>query len=430
MDNRWNLLRDAVKDLYDFRDHYFEKHPIEEAKDKPDKLKMKLKNTLKILQEHQTFCEESDRAQFYMLKGQILNVEPDFNQEALESLSKSVKLNPKLFEAWNHLGECYWKKGDIQNAKNCFEGALKHSKNKISLRNLSMVLRQTGDTPQDKADNIQTSIDKAREAVQMDMEDGKSWYILGNAYLSFFFIANQNPKVLKQCMAAYGKALQDTVCCSDPCLHYNRATILKYEEDYQGAVLGYQKAIQYDPLWTDVKESLENLVNYIEQVQEMITKKGCLKTRRLQMLLKSIKKHHLGPYADGTVINGQVTKFELVKLNQLQPGINNNKVVIGKVVCNVLCSDPVAFTFCMIDEEETCCAVTIYNLAEGRGVIIGDTVAIPEPNLKMVELKYKEKEFCYKSIRVNTPLCLVINGKLLTADQQAPPRLTVTVTSD
>lgn len=61
-----------------------------------------------------------------MLLGRTLNVTPDYDNKAYEYLSKSVKLDPKLVEAWNHLGELYWKKGDILNAKNCFSGALTH----------------------------------------------------------------------------------------------------------------------------------------------------------------------------------------------------------------------------------------------------------------------------------------------------------------
>jgi hypothetical protein len=45
----------------------------------------------------------------------------------------------------------------------------------------------------------------------------------------------------------------------------------------------------------------------------------------------------------------------------------------------------------MIDREETCMAVTVYNLAQGKGVIIGDTVAVPEPYLTKVHFKYKQK---------------------------------------
>lgn len=44
----------------------------------------------------------------------------------------------------------------------------------------------------------------------------------------------------------------------------------------------------------------------------------------------------------------------------------------------------------MVDKEETCIAVTLYNLAKGKGVIIGDSVAIPEPYLTHVHVKSEE----------------------------------------
>ena len=39
---------------------------------------------------------------------------------------KAVKLEPNLVDAWIKLGECYWKRGDVDTAKTCFEGALSH----------------------------------------------------------------------------------------------------------------------------------------------------------------------------------------------------------------------------------------------------------------------------------------------------------------
>jgi hypothetical protein len=45
----------------------------------------------------------------------------------------------------------------------------------------------------------------------------------------------------------------------------------------------------------------------------------------------------------------------------------------------------------MTDKDETCVVVTVYNLAEGRGFIIGDSVAIPEPYLNLVSLDFKGK---------------------------------------
>lgn len=45
----------------------------------------------------------------------------------------------------------------------------------------------------------------------------------------------------------------------------------------------------------------------------------------------------------------------------------------------------------MIDEEQTCICVMVYNLALGAGMKIGDSVAIPEPQPKKIKLSHKEK---------------------------------------
>ena len=58
------------------------------------------------------------------LMGRTRNVLPDYDQAALEHLSHSVKLNPSSVEAWNELGECYWKAGNAVSARNCFTCAL------------------------------------------------------------------------------------------------------------------------------------------------------------------------------------------------------------------------------------------------------------------------------------------------------------------
>ena len=63
------------------------------------------------------------------LKGRALNVVSDHSLEAEQLLSKAVKLEPNLVDAWIELGECYWKRGDVETAKTCFEGALSHVSN-------------------------------------------------------------------------------------------------------------------------------------------------------------------------------------------------------------------------------------------------------------------------------------------------------------
>lgn len=58
-----------------------------------------------------------------------MNVLPKYNKEAEDLLSKAVKLDPKLVEAWNELGECYWKNDNIKEAENCFTRALNYVRN-------------------------------------------------------------------------------------------------------------------------------------------------------------------------------------------------------------------------------------------------------------------------------------------------------------
>lgn len=45
----------------------------------------------------------------------------------------------------------------------------------------------------------------------------------------------------------------------------------------------------------------------------------------------------------------------------------------------------------MVNKLGTCVAVTVFNIAESRGVIIGDAVAIPEPFVTDVHFKYNDK---------------------------------------
>lgn len=105
----------------------------------------------------------------------------------------------------------------------------------------------------------------------------------------------------------------------------------------------------------------------------------------------------------------------------------------------------------MVDEHTSCLAVTVYNLAEGRGVTVGDSIAIPEPFLTHHKFSYSRnvskkiinrllllflivwfnfQEFDFKSIRVETPVVLVVNGRKLGRDQQASAQLSSFKRSD
>jgi tetratricopeptide (TPR) repeat protein len=220
------FLRDKVNSLYLYRDHYFENHKIEDAIHKNGDIEKRLAEILNVFDRHENSALETDRARYNFLRGRLLNVIPKYSKEAENLLSKAIKLDPKLVDAWNELGECFWKNDELKKATNCFEGALKECKNKVSLRNLSMLARQESSSSRENlVENIEKGLNYAKEGVQLDPQDGLSWAVLGNAHLSSFFGIQQNPKTLKQCLSAYSQAEKDVVAKSTPDLHYNKGIV-------------------------------------------------------------------------------------------------------------------------------------------------------------------------------------------------------------
>uniref|UniRef100_W5KUK1 Tetratricopeptide repeat domain 5 n=1 Tax=Astyanax mexicanus TaxID=7994 RepID=W5KUK1_ASTMX len=379
------VLKELVDGLYHFRDHYFETHSVEDASRKQNDVTQEMNKILKRLEEKEDLYKHS--AQYLLLR-----------------------------EGWNTLGEQYWKKGDLVAAKTCFTGALQQSKNKVSLRSLSMVLRQLPPEggAQDHGKRIMESVDLARQAVQLDVTDGTSWYILGNAYISLFFSSGQNPQMSQQALSAYSQAEKiDKASASNADLHFNRATLFQYEEMYSSALAGYSRAAALDPGWEEPPEREKLLLNYLDQVTSLIENKGKVKARRLRNMLSSLSVSALGPCASPQYRSptGRTGSLEPRWFSALTHGHNTGVATLGKVVFSLATEGRMAFTFGMVDSEESCCVVMVYNMADGWGVLIGDTVVVPEPHVKRHSITHNDKSYDFRSIRVDSPLLLIVNGK-------------------
>lgn len=415
------IIKELVDELYNFRDCYFETHSVEEAGRKDGDVKQKMEQTLKKLEEKEDLLKH--KAEFLLQKGKCLSVTPDFSAAAEECLSRAIKLDPCLVEAWNILGDQYWKKGDLVASKNCCTGALQREKNKVSLRNLSMVLRQLPAANTDEhGKHVLESVDLAREAVQLDPGDGTSWCILGNAYLSLFFTCGQNPQFSQQALSAYAKSAEDTIACSMPDLHFNRANLFYYQEMFGCALEGYSRAAALDPNWEEPPAKEKQLLEYLEKTTELIRNKGKVKARRLKTMLSNLNTSALGPCSSPQfrAPSGRVGSLEPRPLSSLTHGHNAGVAAMGKVVFSLASQDRMAFTFGMVDSEETCLVVMVYNTADNWGVLIGDSVVIPEPNVKCHSITHKDKSYDFKSIRVDSPLLLIVNGKMQSAQSQIP----------
>ncbi|KTF94142.1 hypothetical protein cypCar_00036260, partial [Cyprinus carpio] len=387
------VLKELVDELYSFRDRYFETHSVEDAGRKQNDVAREMAKTLKKLEEKEDVYKHS--AQFLLLWGRCLNVAPGFSQTAEECLSRAVKLEPGLVEGWNTLGEQYWKKRDLTAAETCFTGALQQSKNKVSLRSLSMVLRQLPpqEDTQGQSKRIVESVELARQAVQLDVTDGTSWYILGNAYISMFFTSGQNPQLSQQALSAYAQAEKiDKASSMNPDLHFNRATLFQYEEMYSSALDGFSRAAALDPGWEDAREREKQLLDYLDQLTVLIENKGKVKARRLRNMLSSLSSSTLGPCSSPQFRSpsGRIGSLEPRSLSALTHGHNGGVAALGKVVFSLASEGRMAFTFGMVDSEEACCVVMVYNTADSWGVLIGDTVVIPEPQVKRHSVTHKD----------------------------------------
>uniref|UniRef100_A0A2K6U296 Tetratricopeptide repeat domain 5 n=1 Tax=Saimiri boliviensis boliviensis TaxID=39432 RepID=A0A2K6U296_SAIBB len=411
-------LQELVDQLYSFRDCYFETHSVEDAGRKQQDVRKEMEKTLQQMEE--VVGSVQGKAQVLMLTGKALNVTPDYSPKAEELLSKAVKLEPKLVEAWNQLGEVYWKKGDVAAAHTCFKGALTHCRNKVSLQNLSMVLRQLRtDTEDERSQHVMDSVRQAKLAVQMDVHDGRSWYILGNSYLSLYFNTGQNPKISQQALSAYAQAhsLSGYTCNWDILL----VQLHKYEENYGEALEGFSRAVALDPAWPEPRQREQQLLEFLDRLTSLLESKGKVKAKKLQSMLGSLRPVHLGPCSDGHYqsASGQKVTLELKPLSTLQPGVNSGAVILGKVVFSLTTEEKVPFTFGLVDSGGPCCAVMVYNIVQSWGVLIGDSVAIPEPNLRLHRIQHKGKDYSFSSVRVETPLLLVVNGKPQGSGSQA-----------
>lgn len=239
--------------------------------------------------------------------------------------------------------------------------------------------------------------------------------------MSLFFTVKQSGKTLIQAMDAYNRSENDPSSKSNPDLHYNKAVALKFQEEYENALQCFDKAHSFDPKWETPKLLQERLIKYLNSIQDLISQKGRVKNKKLQTFIKNINpEKHLGHFQklSGDKADGEAT-LKHVPLSELRPGLNENKVVLGVVVCSVLNEELVPFTFCIVDKENTCMGVTIYNLANGQGVIIGDTVAIAMPFLKEVDFTFGSNKFNFKSIRISNPLLMAVNGKPLPSNKMS-----------
>ncbi|KZS18240.1 Tetratricopeptide repeat protein 5 [Daphnia magna] len=415
-------LHATVEKLYYLRDHYYDSTSSQSSQN--EKWDLVKKEMIMVVEKIKSLglADVADVTSTihpsipqYLL-GRAHNVMPEYDCEAQNYLSSAVKLNPSYVEAWNELGECFWKGGDTASAKNCFTCALEKCRNKVSLRNLSIVLRQlkVADTEERKK-LLFEGLSLAKEAVQLDPSDGKSWLILGNAYFSVAFYSTHSDGYIHKALAAYAQSEKYEMNkrnfnTADLC--FNKAMALFHDEKYQEALENLERSQKFEPDWELSRFKYDSTLKFLLNMKEMVALKGKLKPRKLNSFLKSINSKDLGPYKTNSTC-------KRVFLQDLVVGTNKNKYIVVKVVASVSYDGGSPLACCVCDKPDFAAIVTIYRLSQDYGLTIGDSLLIPEPQLQTIHVSLKGQVINFPCVRVDSPQNILVNGHNLQPTQMA-----------
>lgn len=407
--------REAVKALFELRDGYLDTRGVETIGQKPSLVQAEIEKALQAIKE--AGDETTNDSELLFLKGKALNVAQAYNADAERLLAKAVKLDPKNIDGWNELGECFWKKGDKTQAHTCLKRSLEVSENKVGLQKLSMLLRQLPtESELEKYNNITNSLEMARNAIKADVKDGHSWFILGNAYLALFFARMESIDDVKRALQAYKRAETDKrEAVNNPDLHYNRATVHEYQEDYGLAVEGYSLAALLDPDWPDPKAASERIKSRCLSIQDHIDSNGKIKGKKLNALVESLKSSG----GDG---------LSEIPVSKLEEGVNGMTTCRLKIV-KIFSSDTPPQTFLAVDKEGSLACLTIYNMVPDV-INSSDVVVVPEPFFRRIKIAFAEDKCDFASIRVDNPVTVRVNGKALGTDGLVKSALTITAKSE
>jgi tetratricopeptide (TPR) repeat protein len=309
----------------------------------------------------------SDDMKFY-LKGKSLNYFDDYQPGAEELLSRAVKLNPLNADAWIVLGQCHWKKNSLQQAEIFFLESLKYLKGEgeqregmaqeegrgkeiliVAYQELSMLTRQMITTDKDSASQrIDESISYIKKALQLDLNDHKSWYLYGNALCMKFFRLTSNSSDLQKALTAYQKSLSLGGGTCNPDLFYNQGNCYRYLQEYHQAISCYQQTIQLDPSFTLANECAEDVIGYLQKTREMVGKKGGFQKKRFQKILDKLRSSTHAEHSE--------------TMTSLQEGPNLNKRISVCLLGVATKSSMPPESFLCVDKEGNCAILAIYNL--------------------------------------------------------------------
>ena len=360
---------------------------------------------------------------------------------AEEALKKAAKLDPGLDGAWNCLAQLLWKKGNLDGAKSCYQAVLNRGPNKKTLQAMSMLFRSLAKSKaapgtDEQKNYIAESMVYAKAAVKLDLTDGYSWYQVGTAYMSAFFAEGASDRTkLAQALKAYENAerggpngigrSKGLGLADHPDLHFNRAIVYRYVEDYGAALESFAKAAALDPNLPVAGEvdavtaSLAKLDDGCRGVGTMFKSKR-LATLRAALLCGG------GVYSGSSnAVDAAVPKeYEDQSLAALAEGTNEGVAVRVRIAMDATAEDLLNLSYVVVDKDGVLAALSVYGLEDGA-IRQTSTLTLLRPNVRDVDATRGGRRFRFRLIRIDLPKQILVGGQM-PVGRNARPRMAST----
>lgn len=121
-------LEKRVSELYDFRDLYIHNNGPSSASQKDAAVQQRMQAILTDLDALRSRLPDNSsspdlNARFDFIRAKALNVMSAPSGEVLTLLTRALKHSSSNADSWVQLGEAHWKRGELDNARQCFDSA-------------------------------------------------------------------------------------------------------------------------------------------------------------------------------------------------------------------------------------------------------------------------------------------------------------------
>jgi tetratricopeptide (TPR) repeat protein len=354
------------------------------------------------------------KSEYLSLKAKAMDFMPEHQVDAKTGLEQAVELNPENQEAIRDLGVVYYKLKDYEKAAENYIRALELKENDLKcLGYYSITMRALPTkTDEQKEENLEKGIELAKKAVGFGVANSHSWYLLGNAYMTSFFMTERFDNLDKS-LKAYQQA-ENTQKDHNPDLYFNRATIYTYFERYSEAIRDFIKANTIDP-GLNADDKATKLCEFVIGTVRMIEHKKNSKNKALTDLVKSIPKKVGEVKFLSTKETEQTLKYKLLPQSEMDAGENMGVIYCGKVICQIHKEPGVPACFLCVDSKFNYTVMSLYNINKNikEKIKYGDEVLIRDPVLYFISIEYEGKLMTYPSIRVINLSDILINEQTL-----------------